>query len=461
MTKQTTSHVRRGRNRQFLAAIMALAFAAIPVTGCDSVLEVTDPDIVTPDNLTDDLGLNSLRNGALSNFNQAWSGGGWVEGGIAMISGLMTDEWAHSGTYTTRRELDRREVQIKGNGVLDNMYLQLHQARGDLERAAASIERSVPDPDSDARIPELLAFAGFTYIAFGENYCSGVPFSETLDSIAFGEPLTTTQVFERALSRFDAALAHPAATSDIVNLARVGRGRALVSLDRVAEAAVAVADVPNAYVKWDWHSNSSAPRTVNGIFSLNPDAGRWTVADGEGGTGLAFRSAADPRVPWTDAGPGFDNATPLYTFDVYQSRSDRFPLASGLEARLIEAEAALQAGGNWLGILNSLRQDAATYYSTLYPDHPPSGALAQLTDPGTNSAREDLLFSERAYWLFSTGHRLGDLRRLIRQYGRNSEAVFPTGVYFKGGSYGSDVNIPIPQPEENNPLFTQCLDRNP
>jgi hypothetical protein len=71
------------------------------------------------------------------------------------------------------------------------------------------------------------------------------------------------------------------------------------------------------------------------------------------------------------------------------------------------------------------------------------------------------LFDERAHWLYSTGHRLGDLRRLIRQYGRGTESVFPTGAYFKGGSYGGDVNFPVPQPEENNPNFAQCLDRNP
>ena len=44
--------------------------------------------------------------------------------------------------------------------------------------------------------------------------------------------------------------------------------------------------------------------------------------------------------------------------------------------------------------------------------------LAALADPGTPAAREDLMFRERAFWLFGTGHRLGDMRRMIRQYGR-------------------------------------------
>jgi hypothetical protein len=54
---------------------------------------------------------------------------------------------------------------------------------------------------------------------------------------------------------------------------------------------------------------------------------------------------------------------------------------------------------------------------------------------------------------------LGDLRRLIRQYGRDAESVFPTGAYFKGGVYGTDVNFPIPFEEKNNPSFTGCIDR--
>ena len=74
-----------------------------------------------------------------------------------------------------------------------------------------------------------------------------------------------------------------------------------------------------------------------------------------------------------------------------------------------------------------------------------------------------MLFRERAYWLWLTAHRLGDLRRLIRQYGFAADSVFPSGPYFKSQvpTYGSDVNFPVPVDEENNPNFTQCIDRNP
>jgi hypothetical protein len=298
-------------------------------------------------------------------------------------------------------------------------------------------------------------------VGFGENYCSGVPFSETIDSILYGDPLTTTQMFEQAVAHFDAAIGHPAASTDIEYLARIGKGRALLSLNQASAAAAAVQPVPDDWVMYNYHSNT-ASRTRNGVYHLNYEAGRWSVAEAEGGNGLAFRSDSDPRVPWSDQGQGFDNCAEciLYQFDVYQDRTDGFPLASGVEARLIEAEAALGTGG-WLTILNDLRANFATLGPLLYPDNPPSGTLDPLTDPGSAAEREDLLFGERAYWLFGTGHRVGDLRRLVRQYGRGAESVFPTGAYFKGGSFGTDVNFPVPQPEENNPNFQQCLDRNP
>jgi hypothetical protein len=455
MKKHTTSHARR-----VLPAALA-AIAALSLCGCDQLLEVNDPDIVTPENLQDELGLQTLRNGALSNFQEAWSAGGWNSGGIALLSGLMTDEWIHSGTFPTRQEVDRREIQVVGNGTMENIFFQLQRARADLERAAVRIEASVPDPGGDDRIPEMLAYAGLTYVAFGENYCSGVPFSETIDSILYGDPLTTPQMFEQAVAHFDAAINHPAANQDIEYLARIGKGRALLSLNQAGLAATEVEPVPDDWVFYNYHSNVAPPRTILGTYHLNPEAGRWSVADGEGGNGLSFRNSADPRVPWSDVGMGFDSETPLYQFDVYQARTDRFPLASGVEARLIEAEAALQSAGDWLGILNGLRSSFATLGPLLYPDNPPTGTLGVLTDPGSATAREDLLFEERAYWLYNTGHRLGDLRRLIRQYGRGAESVFPTGPYAKGGSYGSDVNIPVPQPEENNPKFSACLDRNP
>ena len=305
MTKRSASRVNR-----YLSAALVLVFAA---SACDHLLDVNDPDIVSPEDLTDSLGLATLRNGALSNFQQAWSAGRWDDD-IVVASGLLTDEWMLSGSFVNRRNWDRREVAVADDQ--NGLFFRLQRARADLERTATDIARSVPDSTADDRIPELLTYAGFTYVAFGEDYCSGVPFSESIDSIVYGEPLTTGEMFERAAARFDAAPDHPAIGTDMGYLARVGKARALLSLDRAADAADAVAPVPTDWVRYNYHS-TAADRTMNGIQHMNDEVKRWSVADNEGGNGLPFRSAGDPRVPWTDLGPGFDGVTPAYRFDVY------------------------------------------------------------------------------------------------------------------------------------------------
>ena len=71
-----------------------------------------------------------------------------------------------------------------------------------------------------------------------------------------------------------------------------------------------------------------------------------------------------------------------------------------------------------------------------------------------------MVFAERAMWMYMTIHRWGDLRRLIRQYGRTQDKVFPTGAYFKGGAYGSQI-VAEPLPAElNHPAYKGCLDKN-
>jgi starch-binding outer membrane protein, SusD/RagB family len=185
--------------------------------------------------------------------------------------------------------------------------------------------------------------------------------------------------------------------------------------------------------------------------------GRWIQADTEGTNGLRYRD--DPRNPFSTDGGTFLGSQ-FYGTLRYNSQDSSTVLASGIEARLIEAEAALQANDNTLFLkkLNDLRDSSGI------------AALTPLADPGTVTGRQDLLFSERGQWLYLTAHRLPDLRRLSRSvgndgYGRDPESVFPTGQWYRGGAYGTDVNFPIPIEELSNgnlnggPLT--CIDRLP
>lgn len=434
-------------------AVACFAASGLLAAGCsvDEILEVEDPDVARPDALSGPEALPALFAGALSDFQVGYSGSSNVDGQITMV-GLITDELYNSESFPTRIEIDQRRMR-DDNGTLRARFLDMQQARAAAERAVRAYERFDGDPDEHALVH---AIAGFSYIAFGENYCSGVPFSTLNDdgTITFGDQQTTAQMFQTAVDNFNAAI-DLAQTDSIEDLAAVGKARALLNLNQPAAAAAAVASVPPAFAYFIEHSENSA-RQQNPVFTLVNVSRRFSVPDKEGGNGLAFRTAGDPRVP-VERNPvnpiGLDNETPSWVQLKYESRGEDVPLATGIEAELIEAEAKLRAGDypGALLILNSLR-------STFAP------SLAPLAPATTAAAQVDQLFSERAFWLYLTAHRLGDFRRLIRQYGRSSESVFPTGTYHKSGSlpYGPDVNFPLPDDEKNNPNVSapECLDRN-
>ncbi len=449
------------RTRVRVAALAGM----LSVTACDldSVLEVPDPEVASPTSLEGAAGLPVVLAGAKADFQLAFSGG--VIEGLSSITGLFTDELHYASTFPTRIQVDRREIQSV-NSTMEPIHRFLHRARA-LARTSADLHAEL-EPNS-AGHAESLSLHGYTLVLFAEMYCSGVPLSavSSTGAVEYGEPQTTAELLEGALASFDAALAAATAAGDAdqQNLARIGRARALLDLGRFADAAAAAASVPTAFVYDIYHSENS-DRQNNGAYVYQYVGRRWSVADREGTNGLPFRSAMDPRVPW-ETGTGaqataFDNS-PLYLSLKYTSRSAATTLASGLEARLIEAEAALQAGsGSWLSILNALRATPPEYY-------PPSrfpgiASMTALADPGTDAERVALLFAERGYWMYLTGHRLGDLRRLVRQYGRTPDDVFPTGQWGtwsddKSGDYGTDVNLIIPFDELNNPNYEGCLDR--
>ena len=190
-----------------------------------------------------------------------------------------------------------------------------------------------------------------------------------------------------------------------------------------------------------------------------------TVTNAEGGSGLDYVTSGDPRTLVHQRGTSQTTGESILEPAAYVGVTP-FTLASGVEARLIEAEAALNANDpSWLTTLNALRTTCTDAASCPDPAPPGLGGVAGLPplgDPGTPNARVDLLFRERAFWLFLTGHRQGDMRRLLRQYRRPQNQVYPTGAYRGGlGAYGSDVTAAIPPAERVNPLFTGCFNRNP
>ena len=77
------------------SALVLISFTLLSIS-CDSIVEVTDPDIVTPESLDNEAGLQTLRAGSLGDLAVAMSGSAAGHGattGLIVMSGLMADEY--------------------------------------------------------------------------------------------------------------------------------------------------------------------------------------------------------------------------------------------------------------------------------------------------------------------------------------------------------------------------------
>jgi hypothetical protein len=459
MRSQTGSGWRRA------VVMTTLAVAAVACTP-NEVLQVTDPDIINPSDVQSAAGANAVRIGAIGRLNSATSGGSSSSEGLFLLSGLFADEWINGDSFIARQEVDQRVITIS-NTFLTDVDRMLQRSRLAAEQAVQLLEKFNPTaPGAD--VGEMYFVQAYVENVIGEHYCNGLVFSDVVDGAEkYGSPITTTAAFTLALAHADSGLARITGTTTadvkIRNALNVVRARILTNLNRQAEAATAVASVPTSFNYFNLHSQTT---NDNAIWSYNNVARRYTISNNEGGNGLNFATAADPRIPSCLGGDANcvkagvtlkardDGTQPVTVQLIWAARDASIAIASGIEARMYEAEAAYKAGNSTLFIqkLNQARTEGGV-----------AGLTANLTDPGTNVARENLLFRERAFWLFGRGYRVGDMRRLIRQYGRSAATVFPTGAWHKGGNYGADVNFPVPQAEANNPNVSAsntCIDRN-
>ncbi|MDT8368258.1 MAG: hypothetical protein RQ745_03565 [Longimicrobiales bacterium] len=458
-------------NRFARFAGLSLMAGTLVIAGCDDVtdelLEVRDPDTVSPETLQDPSTLPFQVNGAIDEFVSGYSGGGDA---FISTTALMSDEFFSSGTFTTRTATDRRDQFGPQNGnTTDGPYGDLHDARRATRSAAVALENFAST--SDPRWSEMRSLEAMATLALAEAYCPAIPLSEvnpeapeSQSDFLFGQPLSGAAVMQRSIQLADEAIAAGGAS-----LPAVVKGRALLDLGQFAAAASAVSAVPTDFVYFTFHSNSAQDSPIFGL----QDNGRYSMGDNEGINGLPYRTdgfapagsrepneTGDPRIPWfrPDDKEGFDGNIPLFMTLRYVDDFSPIAVATGVEARLIEAEAALNAGdvSGMLTILNDMRADVANLMDVITDGIvQATTTLDPLTDPGTAAARVDMLFKERAYWLHLTGRRMPDLRRLVNQYGRAAESVYPTGNYFKGGVYGTDVNFFLAFEEEtNNPNVT-------
>jgi len=440
-----------------LAAVAAL----LPLAACnlDEALQVEDPFTVTPGTARDTTNLPNTYAGARARFATAIGGRQNREGGLVLQSATFTDELVDSDGFSTRQSLDRRRP-TETNAAVSDPYTYLQRARAEAINAAG-LFASTSQAGSDLHV-NLYNIIGYSELLLAESFCSGVPLSLVDVNGQFvpsaGQP--TAAVLDSAIAAFDQAVALAGSSYPTeVNLAHVGKARALMFKGDYTGAAAVAALVPDGF-RYFIEYDPATQDSYNAVEELLNEEKRWSTVDKEGTNGLDYMSAHDPRTPWGSAtgtlyAPNGDGPTSAADGGIhfsqlkYPSRGSDVLLASGMEARYIQAEAALKAGNaaSALTFVNAAR--AANNVGLT--------ALTAAQFGATASAQALTLFRERAFSLWLTAHRLGDLRRMQKFFGFTQNQIWPIGVDRRGDAYGTDVALTIPQEERNNPLFTGCL----
>ncbi len=415
--------------RLMIGLLMALALGACD--RLDRLLGVDAGSRIPAENLEDPLNASLLVNSAIADFDCAF-------GAYVVLGGLIGDELidgtqtANRFPYDARRTVDS-DLRYSTFGCVDlGVYTPLNTARA----SADNVLRNLTDVWTDEQVPNrasltatAAAYAGYNLVLLGEGFCSAVISHVNPDgSIDWGAELSRAEVFTEAENRFTTAIAAATAAgnADILNFARVGRARTRLNLGRPADAADDAELVPFAYERIMTASTVSARRSNRVWAQSSPTSSAVSVDQG-------YRDLGDPRVPVT--GPHGNTALgiPVFRQEKYPLQNSAISIASGREARLIVAEALLEADmlPQAVLVLNEFRS---------------RGDQLPFASADTEEIRAELI-DQRRRELFLQGHHLGDVIR----YG--IDLAPPPGTAYHGdGVYGNQLCLPLPRIEkQNNP----------
>ncbi len=383
-------------------------------------------------------------------------------------SGLLTDELMASDvpvSYFGSR--DKRNGHWAGDPP--------HSVRS-LARLARGIVGKYVSGETSAWQAQLFLYEAYAEILTADGWCSGVPLS-TMDfegDWTYRAGAKTDEIYAHAMLLLDSAEARAVDSVSLQSTIRVLRARAQLAQGRYAEAKQTVQGMDDDFRSEIRIAFDDGKRTDRSRYYKFIEIDGASISDQEGINGLPYRSSGDPRTKAIQV-RDFNNRAVWFPVKYVTTDSSVFILASGIEAKLILAEAALADHDpeQMLMVLNALRTTGTfTVETTPLPGggqridtlwNAGIGGVAKLRRidslPPTAAAQRQLLFAERAAWLFLTGTRQGDLRRLVRKYGLDREQVYPTGAYTIPGYtdvYGTDISFDLGSNEFPNPLFTGC-----
>jgi len=418
-----------------------LAAGTLGVAACafNDILGVHVPGRVQADALSDPALANTLAASVVSDLECSWNN--YVAG-----SALIGDEFIQaSGNLNQRNWASRRitadePTMAQGScRTAYGIYTTLQTARFQAEDIYKRIDGF---PDAKVSNKTLLkaqvrAYGAFALVALGEGFCQ-----MALDG---GSLMAPKDVLALAETRFTDAitLATSANSSDILNMALVGRARVRLDLGNFAGAIADAQKVPVGYLKVATRDASDVRRYDALCENITcPQNRNATVAPNY--RSVTWQGVPDPRVAVATTGQlAFDNAQ-IHYFPTkkHTSRDYGLLLASYKEARLFIAEASARSG------------DLTTARTLINQMHSDAGIPAY--DPGATDNQTAVIaqvIEERRRELFTDGgHRLNDHLRFrgtawAIPFKGEPGSIFPNGVDATGLPYGSTTCFPLPTVE--------------
>lgn len=423
----TAPEIARKFLRSGRIALVGLGLAA--TVGCNDMLRVDDPVNLTPDDLQGGaiaLTVNGVRGAFQSMFDY-----------YVMHTALLTDEMVLAGTFPYRAEMDARSITSNNEGLLGDLYTPLSTARFMADTAVPILDAAAGTGDENERLEGVALakyYAAYARMLLAEAFCKS--------AINGGQGLTSDERMADALAAFQdaGAAAQAAGDAELVAASKLGEARANLWLGQYPAAASAAADVPDDLSFKAYYSTASVAQK-NKIVRLTyaiDEARRFTVGDGT--LDFTGHEAWAYLDEWETLGllekrpdlTSFNPAVPVVLQLKYPTADAPIVMASGAEARLIEAEVKLR---------NSDPGGAATIVNQLRSSHWGLGAISFSGDLATDLP---VMARERARELWLTGERLPTLRRYLKD-----------GVdLFPGGKQGDNTCFPVPQRElDTNPNF--------
>lgn len=417
---------------------LILGTVVVLMAACDTLgnpLDVETSSRIPAVNVETPANAQLLVDGAVADFECAFAA-------YVVEGATVGEEFIYAQQTADRVPADRRGViptdtrYSTGTCAGLAIYQPLQVARGSNDNILTYL-KGWTDAEVPANRTKLIAtsaaYAGYSYVMLGEGFCS-LAFSHINPdrSIEYGGEISRDSTFRIAVSRFTEAIAaaQASSTTDILQMAYLGRARAKLNLKDYAGAKADAQQIPAGYLKNATYS-ASVGRRNNFVWGDNASPNRSSSV------GEPYRTimAGDPRVPVTQGTATSATGIRHWFQTKYGAVDTPIPLATYEEARLIIAEVDIRASSlaTALPILAASRVRGAqsAFTGTTQADY-----MAELID-------------QRRRELFLESQHLGDVIR----YGIALAPAAGTAYHF-GGLYATQICFPLPAAERlNNPLI--------